>query len=107
MASNLYEEDFFKAQLQRLRQNIKFSYHKITNLKHVMLFYFFTTLSIGLYIFSDTYLNSGMNFLLFWVIILIIVMSQFKKIKIVALRATKIGLPSPHDNKEKISYTTT
>jgi len=31
---NLYEEDFFKAQLQRLRQNIKFSYHKITNLKN-------------------------------------------------------------------------
>jgi len=56
--------------------------NKITNLKNVMLFYFFTTLSIGLYIFSDTYLNSGMNFLLFWVIILIIVMSQFKKIKI-------------------------
>jgi O-antigen/teichoic acid export membrane protein len=56
--------------------------NKITNLKNVMLFYFFTTISIGLYIFSDTYLNSGMNFLLFWVIILIIVMSQFKKIKI-------------------------
>ena len=30
---NLYEEDFLKAQLQRLHKNIKFSYHKITNLR--------------------------------------------------------------------------
>jgi len=31
---NLHEEDFLKAQLKRLRKNIKFSYHKITNLKN-------------------------------------------------------------------------
>jgi hypothetical protein len=30
---NLYEEDFLNAQLKRLRQNIKTSYYKITNLK--------------------------------------------------------------------------
>jgi len=29
----LYEEDFLKAQLLRLHKNIKFSYHKITNLR--------------------------------------------------------------------------
>jgi O-antigen/teichoic acid export membrane protein len=56
--------------------------HKITNLKHVLMFYIFTTISIGLYILSDSYLNSGLNFILFWVMILIIVLSQLKKIKI-------------------------
>tara|TARA_R110001583_G_scaffold77491_1_gene210880 strand:+ start:7114 stop:8664 length:1551 start_codon:yes stop_codon:yes gene_type:complete len=30
---NLYEEDFLKAQLQRLRESLKFEYYKITNLK--------------------------------------------------------------------------
>ena len=31
---NLHEEEFLQAQLQRLRKDIKFSYHKITNLKN-------------------------------------------------------------------------
>ncbi len=30
---NLYEEDFLKAQLNRLRENLKIAYYKITNLK--------------------------------------------------------------------------
>lgn len=55
--------------------------HKITNIKHVMLFYIFTSMSIGLYILTDRYLNSGLNFLIFWGIILIVCISQFKKIK--------------------------
>jgi O-antigen/teichoic acid export membrane protein len=55
--------------------------HKITNLKHVILFYLITTVSTGLFIFSDCYLNSGINFGLFWLVLLIIGISQFKKIK--------------------------
>jgi O-antigen/teichoic acid export membrane protein len=55
--------------------------HKITNIKHVMLFYILTSMSIGLYILADRYLNSGLNFVIFWGIILIVGISQFKKIK--------------------------
>ncbi len=56
--------------------------NKITSIKHVLLFYLFTTIAIAFYILSDFYLNSGINFMLFWAIILIIGISQFKKIKI-------------------------
>ncbi len=56
--------------------------HKITNIKHVMLFYILTSMSIGLYILTDRYLNSGLNFVIFWGIILIVGISQFKKIKV-------------------------
>jgi O-antigen/teichoic acid export membrane protein len=55
--------------------------HKITNLKHVILFYLLTTALTGLFIFSDSYLNSGINFGLFWLVLFIIGISQFKKIK--------------------------
>ena len=63
-------------------QDIILIKHKITSIKHVILFYLITIATVGLFIFSDGYLNSTLNFILFWMILLVIGISQFKKIKI-------------------------
>jgi O-antigen/teichoic acid export membrane protein len=63
-------------------QDIILIKHKITTIKHVILFYIITIATVGLFIFSDNYLNSTLNFVIFWMILLVIGISQFKKIKI-------------------------